>query len=136
MLRSMVLLPADFATICRASRIGTPEESIVPRVRVKRATATLRTSEPKSGTLSVNASHRTRLLGFETKSLNATTNAIGMPMKRYQFSVSPCERLMKNWVGADIAPPKSLNIFSNVGVTKMFKDFGGAMPAPTQFLIN
>ena len=26
---------------------------------------------------------------------------------------------MRNWVGAGMAPPKSLNIFSKVGVTNM-----------------
>jgi hypothetical protein len=33
----------------RASRIGTPEETSVPSVRVKRATAAFRMSGPKTG---------------------------------------------------------------------------------------
>ena len=36
----MTRLPAVLAVMSRASRIGTPLEIIVPRVRVKRATAT------------------------------------------------------------------------------------------------
>jgi len=31
---------------------------------------------------------------------------------------------MRNWVGAGMAPPKSLNIFSKVGVTNMSSDDG------------
>ncbi len=45
----MTRLPAVFAQMSSASRIGTPDEISVPSVRVKRATATLRSSEPKTG---------------------------------------------------------------------------------------
>ena len=54
---SMILLPADLATISSASRMGTPDEIMVPSVRVKRATATFRTSGPNTGVLSTNACH-------------------------------------------------------------------------------
>ena len=42
-------LPAVLATMSSASRIGTPEESSVPIVRVKRATAILRMTSPMIG---------------------------------------------------------------------------------------
>ena len=42
MARSTTVLPAGLATTSMASRMGTPEEIMVPSVRVKRATATLR----------------------------------------------------------------------------------------------
>ena len=58
----MIRLPADLATISSASRIGTPEESIVPSVRVKRATATLRMSGPNSGIFSTKACQISRPL--------------------------------------------------------------------------
>ena len=47
---STTLLPAVRAVMSSASRIGTPEETSVPSVRVKRATADFRMSEPKTGT--------------------------------------------------------------------------------------
>ena len=47
--RSRTMLPDVFAQISRPSRIGTPLEIMVPRVRVNRATATFRNSEPKTG---------------------------------------------------------------------------------------
>ena len=46
---SMTTLPAVLATISSASRIGTPDESSVPSVRVKRATAILRSTGPMIG---------------------------------------------------------------------------------------
>ena len=81
---SMILLPAVFATMSSASRIGTPEESIVPSVRVKRATATLRTSGPKTGILSTNACHFSRPRGLLVNALNAMTSAIGTATNQYQ----------------------------------------------------
>jgi hypothetical protein len=44
---SITLLPAPRAVMARASRMGTPEDTSVPRVRVKRATAVFRMSSPK-----------------------------------------------------------------------------------------
>ena len=49
MASSTTTLPAVFATISSASRMGTPEESSVPSVRVKRATAILRSTSPMTG---------------------------------------------------------------------------------------
>ena len=49
---STTLLPAVRATINSPSRIGTPLEMSVPRVRVNFATATFRMSTPTTGTLS------------------------------------------------------------------------------------
>ncbi len=53
---STTLLPAVAAVMRRPSRIGTPDCTSVPSVRVKRATATFRMSGPKIGTLSTRAS--------------------------------------------------------------------------------
>ena len=49
---STILLPAVRAVIVSASRMGTPEETSVPSVRVKRAIAVLRIRSPKTGTRS------------------------------------------------------------------------------------
>ena len=57
MARSTTVLPAVFATTSMASRMGTPEEIMVPSVRVKRATATLRMSGPKMGVLMMKRSN-------------------------------------------------------------------------------
>ena len=48
---STTMLPAVRATMSSASRIGTPLAIIVPRVRVKRATATFLMITPKIGSL-------------------------------------------------------------------------------------
>src|SRR4051812_21414755 len=48
----MTRLPDVFAVISRPSRIDTPDEISVPRVRVKRDTADLRTTSPRMGVLS------------------------------------------------------------------------------------
>ena len=53
---STTLLPAVRAVIRRPSRMGTPEEMSVPRVRVNRATATFRIRTPNTGSLSRSAS--------------------------------------------------------------------------------
>ena len=50
--RSTTLLPAVRAVMTRASRIGTPEETRVPSVRLKRATEDFRMRPPKTGTRS------------------------------------------------------------------------------------
>ena len=47
-------------TISSASRIGTPDESSVPSVRVKRATATLRSSDAEDRQLQEDARRRSR----------------------------------------------------------------------------
>ena len=49
---STMRLPAVLATISSASRMGTPEVIMVPSVRVKRATATLRMTGPMTGIFS------------------------------------------------------------------------------------
>ena len=65
------------ATISSASRMGTPEESSVPRVRVKRATATLRITGPMSGSLRTIASQTSRPFVVRMSALKATKSAIG-----------------------------------------------------------
>src|SRR3989304_1735163 len=54
--RSTTRLPAVRAVMRRPSRIGTPDETSVPRVRVKRATDTFRISVPNTGSLSTRGS--------------------------------------------------------------------------------
>ena len=56
----MTMLPAVLATISIASRMVTPEESRVPIVRVKRATATLRKTGPRIGVFRMNLSKKAR----------------------------------------------------------------------------
>ena len=53
---STTLLPAVVAVMRSPSRIGTPDCTRVPSVRVKRATATFRRRRPKTGTFSNRAS--------------------------------------------------------------------------------
>src|SRR5260221_2083159 len=53
-------LPAVSLTIVRAWRIGTPLLTRVPRVRVKREIATLLTTGPRTGILSLNLSQTRR----------------------------------------------------------------------------
>jgi len=115
---SMVLLPADLATISSESRMGTPEESIVPSVRVKRATATLRMSGPNMGSLSTVSCQISCPFPLEIQPLKAMKATVGMPMMRYQWERKASERSMRAWVGPGSAPPMSLNIFSKVGTTK------------------
>ena len=50
---AMILLPAVRAVISRPERIGTPEAISVPSVRVKRATAPLRSTSPSTGIFSI-----------------------------------------------------------------------------------
>ncbi len=64
MASSTVRLPAVFAVTSSASRMGTPEEIIVPSVRVKRATATLRITAPISGIFRITLSRILRPLGL------------------------------------------------------------------------
>ena len=79
---STTALPAVFATTSSASRMGTPELIMVPRVRVKRATATLRTSCPKIGVRMTNESHCTRPRGQLIQARKAITAAM-MKATRY-----------------------------------------------------
>ncbi len=48
----ITMLPAVRAVISSPSRIDTPEDTSVPRVRVKRETADLRSTSPSTGALS------------------------------------------------------------------------------------
>ena len=64
--------------------MGTPEESIVPSVRVKRATAILRMSEPTMGSLRTKASHWDLPDVVPTQNRQATNRATGIPKIRYQ----------------------------------------------------
>ena len=52
----MTRLPAVFAVISRPSRMLTPEPMSVPSVRVKRDTADLRSTSPRTGALSISRS--------------------------------------------------------------------------------
>jgi len=55
---SITRLPAVLAQISRASRMGTPLEIMVPRVRLNRETATFLSSDPKTGIFNATASLR------------------------------------------------------------------------------
>ncbi len=80
---SMLMLPEVFDTISSASTMGTPEATIVPRVRVKRATAAFRTSGPKRGVLRMYLSKKARVGGKRMNQV-AKTAAANIPpaMKR------------------------------------------------------
>ena len=56
--------------------MGTPELIMVPRVRVNRATATLRMRGPKMGVLMTKASHWCRPLALLFHALKPTTAAV------------------------------------------------------------
>ena len=58
--RSNMALPEVSRVMFSASKIGTPLETSVPRVRVVRAIMFFSTSCPNTGTLSVNKSQPTR----------------------------------------------------------------------------
>ena len=70
------VLPAVLATISIASRIGTPDVSSVPMVRVKRATTTLRSTGPSTGAFSSMPSNVSRPLGVLSAARSATPPTI------------------------------------------------------------
>ena len=61
---SSTALPEVRAVMLRPSRIGTPEVIRVPRVRVKRATAILRSSMPSTGSFSMHVVEVVAALGI------------------------------------------------------------------------
>src|SRR5207249_3093251 len=71
---STTRLPAERAVMRKPSRIGTPDEISVPRVRVKRATATFRMSMPTIGTFNKSASITWLPWSVEEYFLKAKTN--------------------------------------------------------------
>ena len=81
---SNVALPDVSRVMFSASRIGTPLETSVPRVRVVRARMFFSTSGPKIGILSVNISQPMRpALNLRINLMSSHSNS-GMPGIRYQ----------------------------------------------------
>ena len=81
----MITLPAVLATISRPSKMGTPLAIIVPSVRVNRATATLRNSEPKTGDLRNSASVNRRGRAWKVGLVLASTTLMAFALARPQF---------------------------------------------------
>ena len=75
---SNIALPAVSLVMLRASRMGTPEETSVPRVRVVRATMFFSTSGPKMGILMRNRSNPSRPYENFRTSLTKSQMAIGI----------------------------------------------------------
>ena len=70
--------------MCRASRIGTPLATRVPRVRMVRATMFFSTSGPKMGIFRMNRSQPIRPARNLRNSLMNSQMPMGMPGSRYQ----------------------------------------------------
>ena len=70
--------------MCRASRIGTPLATSVPRVRMVRATMFFSTNWPKIGTFRANRSQPIRPAANFRKSLTNSQKPMGMAGMRYQ----------------------------------------------------
>ncbi|MHC4803687.1 MAG: hypothetical protein ACYTFF_16485, partial [Planctomycetota bacterium] len=62
----IALLPSVSRVMRSESRMGIPDETRVPSVRVNRATATSRSRRPTSGARSLTRSTRSRLTGRAT----------------------------------------------------------------------
>ena len=116
----MITLPAVLPTISRASRIGTPDDSRVPRVRVKRATAIFCITGPTSGILSMTRSIVILPVLVRDQKRQPTTKPTTTTMMMMMFETTKCDRAMMAAVsaGSASAAPNSENIRSKVGITK------------------
>ena len=100
--------------------MGTPEETSVPSVRVKRATDDFRMSSPKTGTLQQEAVDGHPSLVRAVCVADAPRRRARATIMRYQtLSMVKCERLITNWVGAGRALPKLENTSAKTGITQM-----------------
>jgi hypothetical protein len=97
---SITLLPAVRAVMRSASRIGTPEETSVPSVRVKRATAAFRMSGPKTGNAEEEpVDDDLSLLGLVGVAQGEERDHRARAARYQTWSIVKCERLITNWVG-------------------------------------
>ena len=101
--------------MCRASRIGTPLATRVPRVRMVRAMMFFSTSWPKMGTFNANMSQPIRPAeNFRTSLMNSQM-PIGTVGSKYHHFMVNWEALMRASVTAGSLASKSLKIFWNCG---------------------
>src|SRR5262249_39852379 len=117
--RSTTLLPAVRAVMTRASRIGTPEDTRVPRVRLKRATADFRISAPNTGTRRRKRSIQKWPSSVRYAYRMATAATIGTAIRYQTCSIVKLERLMTNCVGAGSRCPKLEKTSAKTGITQM-----------------
>jgi hypothetical protein len=116
--REITIEPVVSDTISSDWRIGTPEESRVPRLRAKRARASLAKRLPKTGSLSFNGSTTLRtcsVLPYFRHRMSPTIPSTVMIGMTY-FIVE--ERKTRTWVGSGSSPPSSRNIPSKTGTMK------------------
>src|SRR5437870_319202 len=79
------VLPVTRAEVWRPESIGTPAETIAPKVRVSRDTAILRLSGPSSGILSLIRSHIRRPFSVLAQLFTSFTNTKTPAATRYQY---------------------------------------------------
>src|SRR6266496_4048390 len=124
----MTMLPAVRAVISRPSRIDTPDEMSVPRVRVKRDTADFRSRSPSTGRLSISLS----IWSFPGVVLEyrftATKPKIRTAMIVNQKFLRTLLAPMTMGVGRGSARLTDANMLWNVGITKI-SSTAIAMPA-------
>ena len=114
---SMILLPAVRPVIVSASRIGTPDETSVPSVRVKRAIAVLRIKSPKIGTRSMNLSMRNLPRSVRYVMITPPIMPMIATMMYQKYAIVAFERLITNCVGVGSAWPKLWKRSAKTGIT-------------------
>ena len=112
---SKTALPEVSRVMCRASRMGTPLATRVPRVRTLRAMTFFSTNWPKMGIFKANMSQPIRpALNFRNSLMNSQM-PMGMPgMRNHQFATQ-LETAISTLVMSGSSVPNSLKIFSNCG---------------------
>src|SRR5947209_9492852 len=106
-------------TIESASRIGTPEEMSVPRVRMVRATMLFSMSEPMTGMYSFSLSRMYAPVLFRRMSLNVSQIETGTSGITYQYFTNHREVAISMSVIHGSFILKSSKIFSNFGMMKI-----------------
>ena len=114
-----ITFPEVSFTIVSACKIGTPLLTSVPKVRVNRAIATLLTTGPKTGTISLNLSNirlPSLVLVKSLKAMNKQNTPIAVQIK---WSLIMSLIASTNWVNSGSDSPLSmpLKISLNFGTT-------------------
>ena len=117
----MTTLPAVSRQMSRASRIGTPDAIRVPKVRLNRATTTLRAIGPTTGRRSFSRSRKRRPGAVRARNRMPMTNRMRIAPSTYHWSIRKRENACRARVGArrSPAPGRLWNTCSNFGTTKI-----------------
>src|SRR5207244_12611688 len=114
---SRTALPDVRAVIAKPSRMGTPDVIRVPKVRVKRATAILRSSMPRIGRLSKSLSKAYLPLGCLRICLVPKTMPTHPMMKNHQKCPTNALSPMTTRVGKGNVTPSPANRLAKIGTT-------------------